>query len=268
MMRSRPLIGLAWLIVLPLAAAGGNVEEDTIKLRLDKAKKDYEEQIEDFRKDVREYFEKRENSARKDGDKKRVDQIKEERQQFTASGVLPKTVPATVVQKATNARKVLAAAYKQAVKEYTQAKKDDEANATEKELDTLLKAELAKSTPLGQKDVVPEIDPKKVDPKKEDLTKHLELRDDWPKLKGTLAKVVTVDTKKKTAQVQFADGKKADLNLEKGVEFIGSRGGKADIESPRFAAGRTIKIVYDSSGKTVKEIHLQILKAEDKKDGK
>src|SRR4051794_7489025 len=66
-------------------------------------------------------------------------------------------------------------------------------------------------------------DPKKVDPKdvkkadpkdpKKVEGKKLELRDDWPKVKGTLAQIVKVDADKNTADVILEDGKKATLTL-------------------------------------------------------
>jgi hypothetical protein len=68
--------------------------------------------------------------------------------------------------------------------------------------------------------------------------------------------------------VQTIDGKKSELVFGKDVTFMGPRGGKAEFDDERFAAGRTVKIVYDASGKMVKEIHLQIMKAEDKKSDK
>ncbi len=119
------------------------------------------------------------------------------------------------------------------------------------------------------KDDIKKVDPKKVDPKKIEPKKEepakLEIRDDWPKVTGTLAQILAADPKKRTATVETADGKKADLTLNKEVDFLGPRGGKTDIDDPRFVAGRHVKLVYDKDGKTVKEVHLQVLKADDKK---
>lgn len=92
-----------------------------------------------------------------------------------------------------------------------------------------------------------------------------ELRDDWPNVTGKVAKILSVNPKKRMVHVEYADGKKAELILAKDVEFMGPKGGKADIEDERFVAGRTIKIVFEGkSTKAVKEIHLQTIKANDK----
>ena len=131
-----------------------------------------------FHKAVGEYFDKREDDARKDGDKKLVDQIKQDRKNFADDGELPDTLPAEIknmkqavllskqrvsegksrvgrlnaerkafgetgelpshipkgiVLMAQDGLAKLRAAYELAIKDYTKARKDDEATWAEKE---------------------------------------------------------------------------------------------------------------------------------------
>jgi len=93
--------------------------------------------------------------------------------------------------------------------------------------------------------------------------KKVELRDDWPDVEGKLARVIKVDVKKRVVHVEFHDGKKEELTLGKEVEFLGPKGGKADIKDDRLVEGKTIKVVHDKEGKVVKQIHLSIRKKTD-----
>lgn len=130
---SRPLsiLILAMLSVCGIAFA---TDEDPIKKKLDAAKRAYESELESFGKSVIEWLDKREELARKDGNKKQVDLIKSERAAFQNEGELPKDLPITVRRKATIAKATIEAAYAAAVKEYTKARQDDEASDVEKEL--------------------------------------------------------------------------------------------------------------------------------------
>jgi hypothetical protein len=114
-------------------------DKDPVKEKLFAAKVAYDKEMAAFRKAAGEWFDKREEAARKAGDKKLVDQIKVERKAFDEGGELPKAAPAAIRQKPAAARKVLEAAYADAVKAYIKAKKDDEAAAIEKELGAFLK---------------------------------------------------------------------------------------------------------------------------------
>jgi hypothetical protein len=96
--------------------------------------------MEAFRKLMGEYFDKREETARGAGNKKLVDQIKEEREDFDKNGNLHPSVPMSLKRKAAGAIATLEAAYETAMKGYTKAKKDDDASATEKELDRFKRA--------------------------------------------------------------------------------------------------------------------------------
>lgn len=128
-----PLLGL--LAVAPLARP----DDDPIRARLDKAKGAYETASDRLRKEATAWFDRREDLARKDGNKKALDEVKAERQAFVTAGTLPSTVPVKLKQGYESAAGALTAAYERAVKEYTKAKQDEEAEAVEKELAALKK---------------------------------------------------------------------------------------------------------------------------------
>lgn len=107
-------------------------DESSIETKLNKAKVDYDTALEKYRSVVVEWIEKREEAARKVGDKKAVDQIKSERLVFDAKGELPKGAPNNLKTQLSSARSAMDQAYKSAVAEYTKAKRDDEAAAVEK----------------------------------------------------------------------------------------------------------------------------------------
>jgi hypothetical protein len=135
---TRLLVSAAFLVPYMLAQAE---EKDPVKEKLFRAKLAYDTEMREYRKLASDWFEKREDGARKDGNKKLVDQIKVERKAFDEEGKLPKGVPASIQQKPATVRKSLEAAYAQAVKDYTIAKKDDQAAAVEKELDEFKKGD-------------------------------------------------------------------------------------------------------------------------------
>ncbi len=118
-----------------------------VKEKLIAAKAAYEVELKKYRKDASEWFDKREEVARKDGNKKQVDLIKAERATFEESGELPKTIPAAIRQKPGFAKKTLEAAYAQAVKEYTMIKKDTEAAAVEAEGEAFMKEPIGSPVP-------------------------------------------------------------------------------------------------------------------------
>jgi hypothetical protein len=114
-------------------------EKDPVRDKLFAAKVAYDKEMAACRAAVGEWLDKREEAARKAGDKKAVDAVKADRKAFDEAGELPKGAPANIQQKPAQARKALEGAYAEAVKAYTKAKKDDQAAAVEKELDAFLK---------------------------------------------------------------------------------------------------------------------------------
>lgn len=119
--------------VLMVAAAQGR-DDDPVKVKLDKAKAAFATEQEKFQQDIDAYFEKREEAARKLGEKKVVDQIKAERKAFEERGELPASAPKAAKQRLTTARTAMEKSYAAAIKEYTIAKNDDAATFVEKEL--------------------------------------------------------------------------------------------------------------------------------------
>jgi hypothetical protein len=144
---SRPL-SILILAMLLVRGAAFATDENPVKKKLDAAKLTYESELESFKKSVDEWLAKREELARKDGNKKQVDLVKAERNAFQEKGDLPKDLPITVRRKATLARSTVEAAYAAAVKEYTKAKLDDEASEVERELADF-KADRTTAPPIG-----------------------------------------------------------------------------------------------------------------------
>ena len=134
-----------WLVVcfacvlLSFVATLRAADDDPVRVKLDKAKVTFQTDMDKYRSAVSASFDKREEAARKKGDKKLVDQIKAERQTFEEKGELPNTAPAAVKSQLSLARSSLEAAYKAAIRDYTRAKKDVEAAAVEKEYKELIK---------------------------------------------------------------------------------------------------------------------------------
>lgn len=133
----RSLLALPAVAAMALLASGQ--DEDPVKAKLDKAKAAYAADAKKFRDEVGSLFDKREEAARKDGNKKLLDQIKDERKAFEEREELPTSTPKAVRQKLGAARSSLEKAFDTAVKEYTKGKKDAEAAAVEKELDEFRK---------------------------------------------------------------------------------------------------------------------------------
>jgi hypothetical protein len=110
-------------------------DDDPVLAKLDKAKAAYHADIEKYQVGVAASFDRQEEAARKNGDKKLIDQLKSERQAFVENRELPKVAPAAFKFQLSSARSSLEAAYRNAVKEYIKSKQDDEAAAIEKEWD-------------------------------------------------------------------------------------------------------------------------------------
>lgn len=125
----RRVLAIVLLVTAVCIAAGD--DKDPIKEKLFAAKVAYDKEMRQIRKQASDWLDKREETARKSGDKKALDQIKEERRAFEEFGELPRNMPTAIHQKQSQVKKKLEAAYAEAVKAYTKAKKDDEAAAIE-----------------------------------------------------------------------------------------------------------------------------------------
>jgi F0F1-type ATP synthase membrane subunit b/b' len=109
-------------------------DAEMVKEKLFQAKKEYDAEVQKFKKAISETFDRREDDARKKGDKKQVDQIKGERDAFEKTGELPQMVPSSIREPARTARAKLVKDYAASIKEYVRLKMDEAAAATEKEL--------------------------------------------------------------------------------------------------------------------------------------
>jgi hypothetical protein len=136
------------LVAIVMCDARGPADDDPVKAKLDAAREVYKAELERYRNDVGKWFDKREDDARKPGDKKMVDQIKAERAAFAQNGELPAQAPAALKGTPKAARAKLEAAYEAAVKEYTKVRKDDLAAAVEREFDGFRKGDAIKKADL------------------------------------------------------------------------------------------------------------------------
>jgi hypothetical protein len=135
-MRSRASLFLIALLTGVLAfglcpAQADDVE--AVKEKLFQAKKAYDAEVKKFKKAVADLLDKREEDARKKGNKKQVDQIKAEREAFEKTGEPPQMILNSIQEPVTAVRTKLDKAFTAAIKEYLKLKMDDAANATEKE---------------------------------------------------------------------------------------------------------------------------------------
>ena len=112
---------------------------EPIEDKLNKAKVEFDNEYDLYKKSVFTHFDQLEELARKNGSKARVDQIKKERLAFETLGELPKNIPPILSLKFLTIRSNLEKSYKTAIQEFTKIKKDDEAESAENELNFLKK---------------------------------------------------------------------------------------------------------------------------------
>ena len=125
---------VALVVVLAIGLCAAQADDaEAVKEKLFQAKKAYDAEVQKFKKAAGNWLDKREDDARKAGNRKLVDQIKGERDAFEKSGELPSTVPLNVRELVNAARMKLDKAYSAAIKEYLLLKMDDAAGSTEKE---------------------------------------------------------------------------------------------------------------------------------------
>lgn len=123
------LLVVLGMVLLTSATAVTAADEDPIKAKLDTARKEFDAKSEKYTKSVNEWLDKKEETARKAGNKTLVDQIKQVHETFQDTGELHVAPPPDVLKILTGARTAYEAALVSAVKDYTKAKKDDEAAA-------------------------------------------------------------------------------------------------------------------------------------------
>jgi len=135
------LVGLSVFCLTLIGMTGVRADDDPIREKLDQARTAYDSEIEKYRAAVTAFMDAREEAARRDPNKRLVDQIKAERQAFGEKGEVPKTLPSATKSELVTARITLESAYKTAVKEYTRTKQDEKASVVEKELADFSKVE-------------------------------------------------------------------------------------------------------------------------------
>jgi hypothetical protein len=131
-MHSRVLLSLAFIFVSSLLLLAR--DDDPTKEKIFKAKTAYTAEIAKLRSEVIASFDKKEEKARSKGDKKVVDEIKDQRAAFDEAEEWPTDMTADLRMRLTKARTQLETTYQSALKEYIKAKKDEEAAAMEKEI--------------------------------------------------------------------------------------------------------------------------------------
>ncbi len=108
-------------------------DAELVRERLFQAKKEYDAESRKFRAAVGEALDKREEDARKAGNKKAVDQVKVERDRFEKTGEPPAMTPLAQLTQIRAARTNLNKAYATAIKDYVRLKEDAAAEAAEQE---------------------------------------------------------------------------------------------------------------------------------------
>jgi hypothetical protein len=127
-----PFVLFTCLLTFGLCSARAD-EAEMVKEKLFQAKKEFDAEVQKFKKAITDQLDKREEDARKAGNKKMVDQVKAERTAFEKAGDPPQMVPSTIRESVTSARSKLDKAYTGAIKEYLRLKLDDSIEAIEKE---------------------------------------------------------------------------------------------------------------------------------------
>jgi hypothetical protein len=121
----------------PSPAGAANSEPDPIGGRLANAKNSYDAKFRTSCETVLKALERKENAARTAGDKKLLDELKEQRDAFEARTAIPTIVPTTeFMRQLRGARFEMATAYGVAIRGYTKARMDDAVAAVERDLAT------------------------------------------------------------------------------------------------------------------------------------
>jgi hypothetical protein len=123
---------------------------------LDKAKATYESRLDALHKDVLADLDNRDSQARQIPDKKRIDEIKAQRQSFESTGRLPSPLNPQLLARIRGVRSVLEKEYLAARDAYLKSKQDEKADAVEKEL-----AQFRKGLPAEPIDLLKLIDIKR-----------------------------------------------------------------------------------------------------------
>lgn len=120
------------LLVTSVALADDSA--DPIARQLEVARNKYKKEIEQFDVSVKRLLEKKEEAARKAGNKAALETLKAEFDRFDKDRVVPMWAPMTFAKKLSVIRGDLEEAHRTAIKEYTRKRADDSAKKVEVEL--------------------------------------------------------------------------------------------------------------------------------------
>ena len=112
----------------------GQEKVDPVATQLENARQKYKKEWDQFEKSVKDLLEKKEEAARKAGNKLALDIVQAERKGFEDDAVIPTFAPPAIVRKQSLIRADLERAYNGAIKDYIKKRDDDEAKKVEEEL--------------------------------------------------------------------------------------------------------------------------------------
>lgn len=134
------------LLIVQMMALTSSAEDDPVGEKLTTARLAYQREIEQLRTELLESLQEKEEAARKAGNVKQVQLIKDETEAFDLSDTLPKIVPTDRYTRGIKKAKTeLKSALQTAIKEYLIAKQDDAAEALQPEVEEI-QAALADNT--------------------------------------------------------------------------------------------------------------------------
>jgi len=105
------------------------------------------------------WFDKRQAVARKEGNRKILDQARAERDAFEKSAILPATLPVPIRQKLAFAQNAIDSAYDAACRAYTKAGKDDEAARVQSDWDEFRRSVDRRDHWLGERATYKNVQP-------------------------------------------------------------------------------------------------------------
>ncbi|OWK46585.1 hypothetical protein [Fimbriiglobus ruber] len=112
------LFAASFVAAVVALSASAQDDPDPIRDKLDKALATYKTELAKARTGAERFFEKREGAARQKGDKKSVDQLRQDSKAFALTDELPAYVPLTNKQEFILAHKKVEQAYSAAIKDY------------------------------------------------------------------------------------------------------------------------------------------------------
>lgn len=112
----------------------GQEKADPVATQLENARQKYKKEWDQFEKSVRDLLEKKEEAARKAGNKQALNIVQSERKAFEDDAVIPTFAPPAIARKQSLIRADLERAYNAAIKDYIKKREDEEAKKIEDEL--------------------------------------------------------------------------------------------------------------------------------------